>query len=757
MSEDEDHGAKRLGKSRGQREESPRFFRGVTNGGTKVAQNDRHIYTRGMPGDFWIGEWHVQPSINRISRGSEVVRVEPKVMQVLVCLAGRPGEVVTREELIASVWAGIFVTDDVLHRAVRELRRVFGDSAGTPRYIETIRKRGYRLIAATEVTRQHTPTATANTVIRGAFAARVARRPWPLAAFAAALLVACGMAVLALVWRPTPLATEARARFVPVVSSPLNESDPAIAPDGQRVAYIVRSGNDTGHSDIYLQPRLGMSPLRLTSNEADDRRPTFSPDGRRLGFVRLTGAACDLYVLSIESGLEQRVAPCGNTEAPQFTWASSDALLLSEAPQGSHYGWRIARMSVSGGDRHVLSTPPAGVIGDHSPATSPDGRHLAFIRQFSGGAADLFVMPIGGGDARRVTFDESDITGVDWTSGGRELIYSSDRAGGYSLWRVSTGGGVPQLAAGGAARLKHPVSALGGRRVAYESWHYEINIWDAPVDSPSSASREASAVVRTSEQWNLYPQLSPDESRVAFVSTQSGGHELWVAARDGSGARQLTSFASDPIASSGGASVRGPRWSPDGRRIIFTARRNGAVDVFSVDVESAQITSITNDPVVEIAPSWSQDGSRVFYGSRAGGDWNVWSHELTGQGPTLAIAGGFAAQAAPDGSALYFTRPDTGGIWRIAPGTPAARVADTTIGGNWANWTVNAAGVFVVASMDRGVSLYRAPLAGGALEEVARLPNFSWPGITVSLDGSRALYARWDRRDSNIMSIEMER
>ena len=79
------------------------FFRGVTGRGTKVARNQRDIYTRGMPGDFWIGEWHVQPSINRISRANDVVRVEPKVMQVLVCLAARPGEVVTPGQAVVTL------------------------------------------------------------------------------------------------------------------------------------------------------------------------------------------------------------------------------------------------------------------------------------------------------------------------------------------------------------------------------------------------------------------------------------------------------------------------------------------------------------------------------------------------------------------------------------------------------------------------------------------------------------------------------
>ena len=96
---------------------------------------------------FEVGEWQVHPSLNRISRGGEELRLEPKVMQVLEALAETPGEVVTRDQLVARVWSGVFVSDAVVHRAIGELRRAFGDDAAKPAYVETIRKRGYRLIA----------------------------------------------------------------------------------------------------------------------------------------------------------------------------------------------------------------------------------------------------------------------------------------------------------------------------------------------------------------------------------------------------------------------------------------------------------------------------------------------------------------------------------------------------------------------------------------------------------------------------------
>ena len=100
-----------------------------------------------MDNDFRVGPWLVQPGLNSISENGTSTRLEPKVMEVLVCLAECPGDVVTKEKLLQTVWPDTFVSDDVLKRSVSELRRIFGDDAHESRVIETIPKRGYRLVA----------------------------------------------------------------------------------------------------------------------------------------------------------------------------------------------------------------------------------------------------------------------------------------------------------------------------------------------------------------------------------------------------------------------------------------------------------------------------------------------------------------------------------------------------------------------------------------------------------------------------------
>src|ERR1700754_2346868 len=101
----------------------------------------------GVQGDFLINDWLVQPQINTLEKGGKHWHLEPKVMQVLVHLSLRPGEVLSKERLIEAIWRDTFVGDDVLVRCISEIRYVFGDDARSPSVIQTIPKAGYRLIA----------------------------------------------------------------------------------------------------------------------------------------------------------------------------------------------------------------------------------------------------------------------------------------------------------------------------------------------------------------------------------------------------------------------------------------------------------------------------------------------------------------------------------------------------------------------------------------------------------------------------------
>ncbi len=96
---------------------------------------------------FEIGPWRVEPGLNRLGRGSASVAIEPRAMDLLVCLARRAGETVSKETLLEEVWKGAFVIEGVIPKTLSALRAALGDDAAQPTYILTVPRRGYRLVA----------------------------------------------------------------------------------------------------------------------------------------------------------------------------------------------------------------------------------------------------------------------------------------------------------------------------------------------------------------------------------------------------------------------------------------------------------------------------------------------------------------------------------------------------------------------------------------------------------------------------------
>ena len=98
-----------------------------------------------------VGDWGVTPSLNLIEAGGRSIKIEPKAMDVLVYLTAHAGEVVSVDELIGAAWPGQVVGDSSVYERIKQLRNAFGDDSRVPRYLETIPKRGYRLVASVEI------------------------------------------------------------------------------------------------------------------------------------------------------------------------------------------------------------------------------------------------------------------------------------------------------------------------------------------------------------------------------------------------------------------------------------------------------------------------------------------------------------------------------------------------------------------------------------------------------------------------------
>jgi Tol biopolymer transport system component/DNA-binding winged helix-turn-helix (wHTH) protein len=706
-----------------------------------------------MDGGFRVGEWRVEPRLNTIASGDHAVHVEPKVMGVLVRLANQPGVVLTKEQIMRAVWPDTFVTDDVLTHAIAELRKAFADDTRAPRFIQTIPKGGYRLIAP--VARDGSGTASSP----GASPVSPSPTPRPQRRSRLSRLVLLGAAlaiVATVTWavRALPTRTErATLRVLPLTSLPGSENTPALSPDGNQVAFAWDGGNPDGPQQLYVKLVDSGTPVRLTQGPGSVSGMAWSPDGRQLAFVRERPGASSAEVLVIPAlGGPARVV-AGNAVGPWggLSWAPDGHQLAFVERKSASSPSGIALLSLEDGSVRQLTPAPPDVDGDSDPRFSPDGRSLAFIRRpLTGHTADIHVMSLDNGQIRRLTSDRTNVWGMDWSEDGRDLVFSSTRPGSqgrFSLWRVAALGGTPQRLTVGEDGVRPSISRHG-HRLAYARWSFDLDIFQMPGPKSGEPQRTPQPFA-TSTRLEFGPGYSPDGEEVAFTSDRSGANAVWVCDRDGSGLRQLT-FGDSPRAAFGD-------WSPDGKRLVFFTNLTGPYDLFTVSADGGFPQRLTKAPFDKVLPHWSRDGSSIYYSSRRNGVAEIWKLPLSGgEGVQMTHGGGTEAYESPDGATLYFVKRARGrgprGTWRVPTGGGAEeRVAAL---GEEHGWAVFDDGACYIGSNAAEPGIQCLDFGSGEVRTMPLERNPIPLGLAVSRDGRSILFVQAARDEHDLVRVE---
>jgi transcriptional activator of cad operon len=180
-----------------------------------------------------VGDWRVDPQLGQMTRGADSVRLEARTLRLLVYLANRAGETVGIEELLDQVWSGVVVTQDSVYQAVTTLRRLLGDDAKQPKYIVTVPRLGYRLIAPVRAASVEPALELPPPSVRS----------WRLAWCVAAVLL---VTISALLWRASAIPDAKSVAVLPFLDLTSQAMDEEYFADGLTEALIDRLSREAG-------------------------------------------------------------------------------------------------------------------------------------------------------------------------------------------------------------------------------------------------------------------------------------------------------------------------------------------------------------------------------------------------------------------------------------------------------------------------------------------------------------------------------
>ncbi|NDD65091.1 MAG: hypothetical protein EBZ36_14125, partial [Acidobacteria bacterium] len=249
---------------------------------------------------------------------------------------------------------------------------------------------------------------------------------------------------------------------------------------------------------------------------------------------------------------------------------------------------------------------------------------------------------------------------------------------------------------------------------------------------------------------------APDGSQLVFSSNRTGWNELWIARKDCTQLRQLTSFHEFGVGS--------PRWSPDGRQIAFDRRINEQSDIYTIRVEDGALRKMTDSVWSSTLPEWSPDGEWIYYTSNRAqphSKTQIWKNPLRGGDPVQVTYGGLNGSRephlSPDGQVLYFSRDNR--LWRLElPNGKESPVSELSAVYLTRDWQIARSGIYYV-ELGSGTQFFlrHLDLVTGNISLIrqgADRANTDGSNFSISLDEQRYALSTLNYQLSDIMLID---
>jgi DNA-binding winged helix-turn-helix (wHTH) protein/Tol biopolymer transport system component len=545
-----------------------------------------------------FGLFELDLKAGQLNRNGTRLRLPQQPLQLLSMLLERPGEIITRDELRQRLWSSdVFVDfDHGLNKSIQKLRDALGDSASSPRYIETIPRVGYRFIAPVRNgTRPLEPEVAmgidhpAPTPAVGAVADKRRAPSWVLVAGVCAVGTVICIAVYLSSRRHPGV-----PKYTQLTDFTDSVSTPALSPDGHIVAFIRGGSNFMSADQIYVKMLPGGEARRLTNDPRLKYNLAFSPDGSQIAYTVMELPSFGTYAVSVLGGDSHLLLH----NAAGLTWLDPGHFLFSRTRSGLHLG--VVTESVTGENYRELYFPSHERGMAHYSYASPDRRSALVVEMDGQGDwAPCKLISLDGPSQARPIGPEGACTSAGWAPDGSWMYFIATVEGQSHLWRQRFPNGQPEQITFGPTEEEGLAVEGAGRSVISSVGARASAIWIHDAEGERSLSSEGEIVGFPP------PSFTADNKTLYYLLRHppaGSGPELW----------RMTVDSGKSEAVFPGVSMFGYDVSPDDKQVVYaTAGRDGKSQLWLAPIDRSSAPKQIGQ-AGETSPYFGSPGKILF-------------------------------------------------------------------------------------------------------------------------------------------------